>query len=459
MSSTPQSRSSARSRPAGRGRRPAGPGRGGSRSRRASTGPRSRARARPCVPPPRDPGPRRCTRPWRNGCARIRAPSTRSRTPRPRTRGCSAGRAAPSACRPTLRAAPGVSPEAPRATGVSEDRRPRRAASRSAPRRRARARSSRAEAEPAAARSPPARVPTTPRARQARQTRASAASRAPLAARRRFTEPRLHGRRPIARPVPQRRVGAFRGDGLVRGERGLQLAELLASEPEAGERAIAIGGLDVLDRRDRLERLRRVLESIELELRFARQQKRLGANRVVAARAGRLGLGRGVLPVLLLERRAGELEGGLVRKGMVGELLAEAPPRGLLVLGLTQPPRDQTRVVEALGGRRRLLHQLGVGALLLRLVAGLGEGPGDRLARRRGHRMRWVRRDERLEVLHASIALAGGDARRPEQILGIGHLTTLRILGRVAREQRYGLGRALEIDERLSEVERRRPRL
>src|SRR5262249_23955270 len=251
----------------------------------------------------------------------------------------------------TLRAAPGVSSEAPRATGVSEDRRPRRAASRSAPRRRARARSSRAEAEPAAARSPPARVPTTPRARQARQTRASAAPRAPLAARRRFTEPRLHGRRPIARPVPQRRVGAFPGDGLVRGERGLQLAELLASEPEAGERAIAIGGLDVLDRRDRLERVRRVLESIELELRFRRQQ-RLGGNRVVAAGAGRLGLGRGVLPVLLLERRAGVLEGGLVRKGMVGELLAEAPPRGLLALGLTQPPRDQTRVVEALGGRR-----------------------------------------------------------------------------------------------------------
>src|SRR5262245_8895131 len=353
MSSTPQSRSSARSRPAGRGCRPAGPGRGGSRSRRASTGPRSPGRARcPGAPPPRDLGLRRCTRPWRNGCVRIRAPSTRSRTPRPRTRGCSADRAAPSACRPTSRAAPGAAPEALRATRASEDRSPRRMASRSAPRRRARARSSRAAAEPAAARSPPARAPTTPRARRARQTRASAASRAPLAARGRFAEPRLHGRRSIARPVPQRRVGALAGDGLVRSERGLELAELLASEPEPCERAIAIGGLDVLDRCDRLERLRRVLEAIELELRLARQKKRLGADRVVAARAGRLGLGHGVLPALLLECRAGELEGGLVRKGMVGELLAEAPPRGLLVLGLTEAPRDQARVVEAVGGRR-----------------------------------------------------------------------------------------------------------
>ena len=169
----------------------------------------------------------------------------------------------------------------------------------------------------------------------------------------------------------------------------------------------------MLDRRHRLERLRRVLEAVELELRLARQQKPLGTDRVVAARGGRPGLGRSVLPALLLERRTGQLERGLVRQGMIGELLAEPAPRSVLVLGLTEPPRDQAGVVESLGGRR-LLHQLGIGALLLGLVAGLGEGPGDRLARGRRQRMRGVRRDERLEVVDAGIPVAGGHARRPE---------------------------------------------
>ena len=51
----------------------------------------------------------------------------------------------------------------------------------------------------------------------------------------------------VARPVPQRRIGALAGDRLVRGERGLQLSELLTGETETGERTIAIGGLDVLE--------------------------------------------------------------------------------------------------------------------------------------------------------------------------------------------------------------------
>ena len=41
----------------------------------------------------------------------------------------------------------------------------------------------------------------------------------------------------------------------------------------------------------------------------------------------------------------------------------------------------------------------------------------------------------------------------------VGHQATLRILGRETREQRQGVGIALEIDERLREIERRRPRL
>src|SRR5437867_3452409 len=224
-------------------------------------------------------------------------------------------------------------------------------ASRSALRRTARARRDPAAEASRAAPSPRAPFPATRRARRAPRALKSDASRLLLARAGGLgglARLRSHRRRPVTRPVAQGGIRALAGDGVVGGERGADLAELLPGQAQPGEGAIAIARLEGFHAADGLERLRGFLEAAELELRLAPEQERAGAKSAV--------------------------------------------------------------VVERFGRRRRL-RQLRIRALLLARRAGLGDRLGGFPARRGCLRMPGIRGGERLELGDAGVALARGQAR------------------------------------------------
>src|SRR6184192_3190461 len=67
--------------------------------------------------------------------------------------------------------------------------------------------------------------------------------------------------------------------------------------------------------------------------------------------------------------------------------------------------------------------------------------------------MRRMRRDERLELADSRIALAGDQARRPEQVLRVGRELVLGVLRPERREQRQRFGVLLLFDQRLGQIE------
>src|SRR3989449_153304 len=164
------------------------------------------------------------------------------------------------------------------------------------------------------------------RAQASRPPALFAGARLPVA-RRRSRELALDGLGALARPVAQRRVRAPANDRLVRGEGAAQVLELLSRQPEAGERPVADPGLDVLHAADGLERLGGGAVAAELALGLAGEQERLGTHPAVAALRRRLGLRRGVLPVLALERGVRQVERRARRERVVGKLLPETAPR------------------------------------------------------------------------------------------------------------------------------------
>src|SRR5207245_1178131 len=182
------------------------------------------------------------------------------------------------------------------------------------------------------------------RAQASRPPALLAGARLPVA-RRRSRELALDGLGALARPVAQRRVRAPANDRLVRGEGAAQVLELLSRQPEAGERPVADPGLDVLHAADGLERLGGGAVAAELDLGLAGEQERLGTHPAVAALRRRLGLRRGVLPVLALERGVRQVERRARRERVVGKLLPESAPRRHLVA-----PRE---AVQRLRGARR----------------------------------------------------------------------------------------------------------
>src|SRR5207244_3450445 len=198
------------------------------------------------------------------------------------------------------------------------------------------------------------------RAQASRPPALFAGARLPVA-RRRSPELALDGLGALARPVAQRRVRAPANDRLVRGEGAAQVLELLSRQPEAGERPVADPGLDVLHAADGLERLGGGAVAAELDLGLAGEQERLGTHPAVAALRRRLGLRRGVLPVLALERGVRQVERRARRERVVGKLLPETAPRRHLIARPCESARDRARVVEPLGRRRRLVHQRLVG--------------------------------------------------------------------------------------------------
>src|SRR5439155_803554 len=201
--------------------------------------------------------------------------------------------------------------------------------------------------EPAQAVSRPARA-ARQAARRGGPRRAHGASRPPAllagtrlpVARRRPPKLALDGLGALARPVAQRRVRAPANDRLVRGEGAAQVLELLPCQPEAGERPVADLGLDVLHAGDGLERLGGGSVAAELDLGLAGEQERLGTHPAVAALRRRLGLRRGVLPVLALECGVRQVERRARRERVVGELLTESAPRRHLIARPAEPARD-----------------------------------------------------------------------------------------------------------------------
>src|SRR5436309_6281736 len=286
-------------------------------------------------------------------------------------------------------------------------------ASRSALRRTARARRDPAAEASRAAPSPRALFPATRRARRAPRALKSDASRLLLARAGGLgglARLRSHRRRPVTRPVAQGGIRALAGDGVVGGERGADLAELLPGQAQPGEGAIAIARLEGFHAADGLERLRGFLEAAELELRLAPEQERAGAKSVVVARGRRLGLSRRLSPLLSLEGSFREVVRRLMSERMIGVFLAKTGPGRLLVLDLARLARDHAGVVERFGRRRRL-RQLRIRALLLARRAGLGDRLGGFPARRGCLRMPGIRGGERLELGDAGVALARGQAR------------------------------------------------
>src|SRR5437660_151473 len=70
--------------------------------------------------------------------------------------------------------------------------------------------------------------------------------------------------------------------------------------------------------------------------------------------------------------------------------------------------------------------------------------------------MRRMRRDEPLELADSRVALAGDQARRPEQVLRVGRELVLGVFRPERREQRQRFGVLLLFDQRLGQIERGR---
>src|SRR3970282_968250 len=102
------------------------------------------------------------------------------------------------------------------------------------------------------------------------------------------------------------------------------------------------------DSADRLERLGRRAEPVELELRLALHEERLRPEALLVALRRGLRLRRGLFSVLALERGAGEVERRALGDRVVRELLAEPLPGRLLVLRASEPCRAPAGVVERL---------------------------------------------------------------------------------------------------------------
>src|SRR5439155_533316 len=310
---------------------------------------------------------------------------------------------------------------------------------------RARARAAGA-AGASAPRRPPERGPT-PRGGAGRAPGASGAAS-------RLRHPAAERGGAVTRPVAQRRVGTLRRDLLVGRERATVVLELLLREAEAGERAIARPRLGALHGRGRLERLPRRAEAPELQLRLTLEHERLRPHGVFVAPRGRLRLGRRLLPLLALERRLREVERGAKGERVSRELLAEPPPRGLLVLGASEPPGERARVVERFSGGRRLLQELLVGVLHLAAVALARERLGDQPARRRHLVVARRHGHERAQVLDPGL-VARADAGHAEQVLRVGGELVVRILRREGGEDRHRVAEALQLHEGARQIEGR----